>query len=182
LLPPVGGGGVLGGRDWLTSDLRATAVDAFGGTRGLNGRGGCGGWEVGIGPGEGVGAEASKRVATAIGAEPGDVEATVVGFDAVGGRTLADAVGTDREAGENVAVLIENRLEVALALTDASDRRLLHGWTENSWDEVLGKLQMCRSLQRYEAGTTRSETRRTGANGATWGSVSRSSRSSPTRS
>src|SRR5262249_50040520 len=148
--------------------------------RGLRGRGRRGLGRVGLDPGEGVGREASERVATAIGAEPRDVEPRVLGIDAVRRRPLAHAVGTDGEAGKAVPVLVEDRLELGLALTNASDRRLLHDRTEDSSAEAPGKIEI---IYLYDAGTTRSATRLgADASGRARGSAGPSSRSSPTRS
>jgi hypothetical protein len=88
----------------------------------------------GIAPNEALRVEASQRVATAEVAEPSDVEPFVLSFDAVSGRELSLLVGTDREPGEDVTVLVKNGLELGLALANATDRGLFHGWsgTEDS--------------------------------------------------
>ena len=59
-------------------------------------------------------------------AEPSYVESLLVRVDGVRRRAFPHAVEPHREAGKNIAMLIEPGLELGLAFTDAADDRLLH--------------------------------------------------------
>jgi hypothetical protein len=79
-----------------------------------------------IAPSERLRVEAAQRIAAADRAKPAHIEVLLVRIDAVRGGPLANAIATDREASEHVAMFVEPGLELGLALTNAADDGLLH--------------------------------------------------------
>jgi hypothetical protein len=78
-----------------------------------------------VAPSERLGVEAAQGIPAADGAKPAHVEPLLVRIDGVRGGPLANAIATDREASEHIAVLVEPGLDLGLALTNAADKGLL---------------------------------------------------------
>jgi hypothetical protein len=75
-----------------------------------------------LGKREPAGVETAQRVASAHGTHPSDVEPGASHVDAVRRRPLARAVGRrDHEARDDEVVLVDERLELRLALTHTSE-------------------------------------------------------------